>query len=236
MFHRRARPGVGADADAEGVDLQRRFAQPHLHGSIVGKGRVGVQRDADGFEEAGLLQPFLEVQQQCFRHWRAAPGVGQVAHGFGVLHRQALDLELAQPEQRAAVHHQEQPHLVALDIDIGAGAAPGGQRIARGAQPCQCGGLGRVPGGVAEVAALGQFPVLAQRRQRGAGIEVVAAGGAFQRAFGFQRDARNARTAAGVHRQRDEIRQVAAAAGRARHADLGIEVAFGLQQFFHLGR
>jgi hypothetical protein len=73
MFQRRPRPGVGADAHADGHHLHRLLAQPHHQRRSAGSVGVGVERDGHALEQAGLLQPFLVVQQQGLGDRRAGP-------------------------------------------------------------------------------------------------------------------------------------------------------------------
>ena len=236
VLHRGAGARVGADTHGEGVDLQRRFTHAHVQVGCGGLGRVGVQRHADGFEEARLLQPLLEVQQQRFGHRRSAPGEGQVANRLRVLCRQALDLEAAQAVERAAVHHQEQAHLVLGHVHVGARAAPGGVGVTGRAQTAQRGALGRAPGRVAKARTAGQFPVLAQLRQGLRGVGLARGGAHVQFTFGLDGDAGDAGTHAGLHLQLHLVGFVVATAGCAADGYLGGEVALGLQQLAHLGR
>ena len=95
MFQRDTRSGVGADADAGGGLLQRQLAQPNIDGGRRGAGWVGIERDRDAVEQIGLLQAFLEVEQQRFSGGCAGFEVGQVAHAALVLPLQAVDSQRA---------------------------------------------------------------------------------------------------------------------------------------------
>ena len=148
---------------------------------------------------------------------------------------QALDLQIAQPKQGAAVGHQEQAHLVAFDVDVSARPAPRGGGVTGGAQARQRRCLGCIPGRVAEVAALGQFPLFAKLRQDAGGVGVGSAGPAFECAFGLHRHTRDFGAHAGFNRQPHFVGLASAAAWCAFDAHDGAEVALGLQQFTNLG-
>ena len=235
MLDRGPRPGVGADAEAEGPHLQRCLAHPHQDARLGRVGGVGVQRHGDAVEHAGLLQPFLVVQQQLLVDRRARFEGGEDLHGVDVLHLQALDLDRARAEQRPAVGHQEQPRFVLVGVDVGHRAGPAGGGVACSAQLRQGGRLGVVPGRVAEGLAHPHRPVAAQLVQqlRGAGIARLDQAAEF--AVGLQREARHLGARAGVDLQ-PHAALVLVVAGFARDDDLRREVALGLQQLAHLRR
>ena len=236
MLHGGARPRVGAEAQAHGVDLQRLLTQAHQHRRGAGACGVGVVADGDALEEARLLQPVLVVEQQAVGQRRAGFEVGEVAHGGGVMHHQAFDLDAAGLKEWPAVGHEEEAHAAGGSVDLGRGAAPAGARIASAAQAGQRGGLGLAPGSVAKAATGLERKEPAQLVEQGAGACVTGVALRLQRAFNFKGHTRDQRAWPGVDHQLHLAWLAGLAQGVVAQRHRGREIAFGLQELFDLRR
>ena len=135
VLERQPRAGVRAVADADRRGLQRQLLQMHEHRRGSGGVGVGVDLDDRAFEQPDLLQPFLKVEQHLLAVRLADAKVGQPPNALLVVALQAVDANLADVKQRAAVGDDVQPHGVVQRVDLRTGDAPRRARVALGAQP-----------------------------------------------------------------------------------------------------
>ena len=235
VLQRGARAGVVADAQADRDLLKRHLDQPQAHHHGRSLLRVGVEADAHGLEQPGLLQAILVVLQAGFGQRRASAKAGQVQHGGFVVVVQAVDLEAAGQKQRPAVQRHAQGGALGGGVDHGLAVRQPGRGIARSEQARQQPLFGLDPVAVAKRLADPTVAAVGQRLEQGLGLDLAQRGAALQVTGGLDLQAGDLGARARHHGQGHALQgRRAGAVHVAAHGHLGVEIALGLQQLTRL--
>ncbi len=229
MVDRQPGAAVGGEADAEHHALQRRLGQlgDHRGGLRIGR---GVQRQEHRVEVAAAGQPLLGIEQQLLVVFGAGRHPRQPAHAVDRIALAAVHDQRPEAVRRAGFIGRAEPGFAAVGVDLGLAGEDAAGRIAPGREGAQRPGLGGVPGLLVEGLAGAQRPAGAD------GVALRLGGGVLgDRPAEVDLHAAHPRQRAGLDRDPDLSRRLAAGRLAQLQRQGGREVAQGVEQFARIG-